>query len=144
MTEASQVARDASLRQQEKTAERDRAKAAKAYLLEARKRVEEALGLARGAAGEGRCARGAPTGGRRSATGTSERLDERDEPIATDPNALQVVSRVRLNTGAAGDVAELRGDGKAVVLIGTMRLVVAARTLTLLDRAPTLQRARPG
>ena len=62
--------------------------------------------------------------------------------MATDPDALRVGSRVRLNTGATGDVAELRGDGKAVVLVGTMRLVVAARTLTLLPRPTTAARSR--
>ena len=142
VTDASQTAREASLRQQEKTAERDRARTAKAYLLEARKRVEEALALAKGAANEA-SAREARRLVEEGVRIEAERLDEPDEVGVTDPNALQVGSRVRLNTGATGDVAELRGDGKAVVLIGTMRLVVAARSLTVLRReaAPARQRA---
>jgi DNA mismatch repair protein MutS2 len=70
------------------------------------------------------------------------RLDEPDEAAVGDRDALQAGSRVRLNTGATGDVAELRGDGKAVVLVGTMRLVVAARTLTVLRREPAPARQR--
>lgn len=138
----SQQAREAVLRQQEKTAERDRARTAKAYLLEARKRVEEALALARGAADEAsakEARRLVEEGVRREA----QRLGEPDEVVRGDANALQVGSRVRLDTGATGDLAELRGDGKAVVLVGTMRLVVAARTLAVLQRPLTSVRARP-
>ena len=137
----SQSVREATLRQQEKTAERDRAKTAKAYLLEARKRIEEALALARGATDEA-SAKEARRLVEEGVRHESARLDEPDDILPGDPNALQVGSRVRLNTGAAGDVAELRGDGRAVVLVGTMRLVVAARTLTVLKReaAPTRQR----
>ena len=141
VTAESQQLREDALRQQEKTAERDRARTAKAYLLEARKRVEEALSLARGAADEAsaREARRLVEEGVRT---EAARLDEPDAPVLQDPNALVVGSRVRLNTGATGDVAELRGDGKAVVLVGTMRLVVASRTLSVLARpaAPVQRR----
>src|SRR5690606_29130585 len=44
--------REAALRRREKDAERDLARQAKAYLLEARNRVEQALSLAKGAADE--------------------------------------------------------------------------------------------
>jgi DNA mismatch repair protein MutS2 len=134
-TSESQLAREAALRQQEKTAERDRARSAKAYLLEARKVVEQALALAKGAADESaaREARRLVEEGVRQET---ERLDETDLVPAADPQAVQVGSRVRLSTGASGDVMELRGDGKAVVVVGTMRLVVAVRTLTLLAKQP--------
>jgi DNA mismatch repair protein MutS2 len=37
-------------------------------------------------------------------------------------------------------VAELRSDGKAVVMVGTMRLVVAAKSLVLLAKS---ERSRP-
>lgn len=141
VTAEGHAAREAALRQQEKTAERDRARTAKAYLLEARKRIEEALALAKGATDEA----GAKEARRLVEEGVrqeSSRLEEPDEVAAGDPHALQAGSRVRLSTGATGDVAELRGDGKAVVLVGTMRLVVASRTLTVLKRetAPARQR----
>ena len=45
---AVQAAREAELKRQEKEAERERAKQAKAYLLQARKLVEDALALAKG------------------------------------------------------------------------------------------------
>jgi DNA mismatch repair protein MutS2 len=142
LTDESQRAREIVLRQQEKTAERDRARSAKAYLLQARKLVEDALALAKGAADEAsaREARRLVEEGVRQET---QRLDEPDVAPAVDPQALQVGSRVRLGTGASGDVVELRGDGRAVVLVGTMRLVVAARTLTLLAKqaAPATPRA---
>ncbi len=138
VTAESHQLRESALKQQEKIAERDRARTAKAYLLEARKLVENALALAKGAADEASAkeARRLVEDGVRQ---ESLRLDEPDAVVANDPNALRAGSRVRLNTGATGDVAELRGDGKAVVLVGTMRLVVAARTLTVL----AMQAPRP-
>ncbi len=141
VTSASQAARELELRQAEKSAERDRARQAKAYLLEARKRVEEALALARGAADEASAkeARRLVEEGVRT---ESLRLDEDATPASGDGSALRVGSRVRLNTGAAGDVMELRGDGKAVVVVGTMRLVVAARTLTVLRGKDAVSRPR--
>ena len=140
--EASQREREATLRREEKEAERERAKQAKAYLLEARKRVEEALALAKGAADEAaarEARRLVEEGVRREA----DRLDE-DEPVP-DPTgpALAVGARVRLDTGATGEVAELRGDGRAVVLVGAMRLVVKAGSLARLRDQEVARTARP-
>ncbi|MES2123430.1 MAG: Smr/MutS family protein, partial [Gemmatimonadota bacterium] len=131
MTDASLTARESAVRVAEKDAERDRARQAKAYLLEARRRVEEALSLAKGAADEA------------SAREARRILEEgvRDEArILEEPDPLPegagervaVGSRVRLTTGSTGEVIELRSDGRAVVTVGTMRLVVAARSLVLL------------
>jgi DNA mismatch repair protein MutS2 len=139
--EAALGLRETTLRQQEKTAERDRARTAKAYLLEARKRVEEALAMVRGATDEA-SAREARRLVEEGVRQESQRLDEPDEGPAVDAAALRVGSRVRLNTGAVGDVAEVRGDGRAVVLVGTVRLVIAARSLTVLERGPA-PRVRP-
>jgi DNA mismatch repair protein MutS2 len=50
---------------------------------------------------------------------------------------------VRLNTGATGEVTEVRADGRAVVRVGTMRLVVAARTLTPVGKSDGPSRVRP-
>lgn len=133
VTEASQRGREAELKRQEKDAERDRARQAKAYLLEARKRVEEALALAKGAADEAsaREARQILEEGVREET---RRLDEPDALPVGAGERLSVGARVRLTTGSTGEVAELRSDGKAVVLVGTMRLVVAAKSLVVLAR----------
>jgi DNA mismatch repair protein MutS2 len=131
-TAEAQAAREATLRLEEKEATRERARQAKAYLLEARKRVEAALSLAQGAGHEAsaREARRLVEEGIRSEAAT---LDEPEALRPVDPSARLVVgARVRLTTGATGEVAELRGDGRAVVLVGAMRLVVKAATLEVL------------
>jgi DNA mismatch repair protein MutS2 len=120
------------LRQEEKEAARDRARQAKAYLLEARKRVEAALSLAQGAGHEAaaREARRLVEEGIRAEAG---HLEEPEAQRPADPSARLVVgARVRLTTGAIGEVGELRGDGRAVVVVGAMRLVVKAATLVVL------------
>lgn len=131
VTAESQAARDKELRKREKEAERDRAKQAKAYLLEARKRVDGALALAQGAVDEAsaREARRLVEDGVRD---ESIKLDQTYEPGPASGDGVIVGSRVRLNTGSTGEVAELRGDGKAVVVIGAMRLVVQVKSLTAL------------
>jgi DNA mismatch repair protein MutS2 len=137
-----QAARDAELKRQEKEAERERAKQAKAYLLQARKLVEDALALAKGAVDEAtaREARRLVEEGVRS---ESRRLDERDplEPAGT--GAIAVGRRVRLSTGTTGEVAEMRSDGKVVVMVGTMRLVVTAASLTPLNANEVAPKAKP-
>jgi DNA mismatch repair protein MutS2 len=141
-TAEAQASREATLRQEEKEAARDRARQAKAYLLEARKRVEAALSLAQGAGHEAaaREARRLVEEGIRAEAAT---LDEPEAPRPADPSARLVVgARVRLTTGATGEVAELRGDGRAVVLVGAMRLVVKAATLEVL-RDQSVPRASP-
>jgi DNA mismatch repair protein MutS2 len=72
----------------------------------------------------------------------SERLDE-DAPLAPgDASRLEVGCRVRLVTGATGNLTELRGDGRAVVMVGAMRLVLRATTLTRLADADRPARPR--
>jgi DNA mismatch repair protein MutS2 len=128
-TETAQQARATELRQREKDAERDRARQAKAYLLEARKKVEDALSMARGAADEvtAREARRLLEEGIRE---ESTRLEESEPIVALSADAIAVGDRVRLGTGATGQLAEIRNDGRAVVLVGAMRLVVKTGTLT--------------
>lgn len=123
------AARESEWSRKEKDAERERARQAKAYLLEARKRVDEALALAKGAADEASAkeARRLVEGGVRD---EAARLDEIDSYAPGVAGALAVGATVRLNTGATGEVAELRSDGRAVVQVGAMRLVVKSGTLT--------------
>jgi len=141
-TRAAVEAREAAFREEERTASRDRARQAKAYLLEARKQVEAALALAKGAVDEAAAkeARRLVEEGIRAEAGV---LDEESVPAAGDAAAIAVGARVRLGTGATGEVAELRGDGRAVVLVGAMRLVVKAATLTRLADAPPKRAATP-
>ncbi len=121
-----QRAREATLRAREKDAERKGRGEARRFLLEARERVEEALRAATAATDE-QTARDA----RRSledaisAEGRALEAAEGEEPAAVGGGAgLQVGQRVRLGTGGIGELLELRGDGKAVVIAGAMRLVV--------------------
>lgn len=142
VTDRDQTEREAVLREQERDAERDRARQAKAYLLEARKRVEDALALAKGAVDEvaAREARRLVEEGVRE---QADRLDEAIESVAPAAGRLGVGARVRLGTGATGEVAELRTDGRAVVLVGAMRLVVKSSTLTRLADSTKPTRALP-
>jgi DNA mismatch repair protein MutS2 len=132
MTADAQAAREAALRQEEKEATRERARQAKAYLLEARKRVEAALSLAQGAGHEA-SAREARRLVEEGIRAEAEQLEEPEAQRAAGPGTQLVVgARVRLTTGAIGEVGELRGDGRAVVVVGAMRLVVKAATLVVL------------
>lgn len=142
MTAELQAAREAELKRQEKEAERERAKQAKAYLLQARKLVEDALALAKGAADEASAkeARRLVEEGVRS---ESRRLDERDTLEPAGSGAIAIGRRVRLSTGTVGEVAEIRSDGKVVVMVGTMRLVVTAASLTPLNAAEAAPKAKP-
>lgn len=140
-TAASQAARETELRQREKHAERERARQAKAYLLEARKRVEQALELAK-EAGDQATAREARRLVEDGIREQAARLDEPAEVVGAGAGGLRVGRRVRLNTGVTGELAELRGDGKAVVLVGTMRLVVVAGTLAPVASSEPAARAR--
>lgn len=127
----------------EKEADRERARQSKAYLLEARKVVEAALALAKGAADEAAAkeARRLVEEGIRS---ESHRLDEQDGELPGGTGMLEVGATVRLNTGATGEVAELRSDGRAVVQVGAMRLVVKAGTLSrIADRGRPRRQVEP-
>lgn len=126
--------REAALRTAEREGERERARQAKAYLLEARKRVETALAQARGAVDEA-SAREARRLIEEGVRQQSIALEEHHDAVIGDPQSLVVGARVRLGTGAVGELAELRPDGRAIVLVGSMRLVVKATTLTRLPDA---------
>ena len=126
-----QRAREADLRSREKDAERKARGEARRFLLDAREKVEEALRAA-GAAGDDQAAREA----RRTledairAEGEALEAGAATEPVAVGGGgALQVGQRVRLAGGGTGEVLELRGDGKVVVMGGSVRMVVPAESL---------------
>jgi DNA mismatch repair protein MutS2 len=131
----SQAAREAGLKRQEKEAEREGRKQARAHLLEARQRVEEALAAARGAGDE--------AAAREARRLVEEGVREAGEALAeggaagqrgSGAETLETGSRVRLESGGTGDVTEIRSDGKVVVTVGAMRVVVDPRTLALVSR----------
>jgi DNA mismatch repair protein MutS2 len=125
--QVSQAAREAELKRLEKDAEREGRRQARAYLMEARERVEAALGAARGAADEAaaREARrlvedaireeGEALGKAEKAERT-EKAETRGEPSIGD--------RVRVTTGGTGKVIEVRSDKKLVVALGAMKIVL--------------------
>jgi DNA mismatch repair protein MutS2 len=135
--QAAQAARDAELRRREKDAERSGRQQARAYLLEARQLVEQALGAARSEA----AARDARRMVEEGIRAQGEELDraEREDPATGAERAGEVAigDRVRLASGGAGQVLERRADGKLVVAMGAMKIVVDG------DQATPTAGARP-
>jgi DNA mismatch repair protein MutS2 len=137
-----QTARETELKRREKEAEREGRKLARAHLLEARQRVEEALAAARGAVDEA----AAREARRLVEEGIREEGDwlagQRDGyPLAggraagQSPAGEEITpgSKVRLETGGTGEVTEIRPDGKAVVSLGAMRVVTELSALTMIS-----------
>jgi len=132
-----QERREAELARREKTAERRAREQARSYLLEARERVEEALGRARAASSEeeAREARRLVEEGIRRETAA---LADTEEPAAApagpgERDAIRVGTRVRLASGGAGEVAEIREDGRLVVVAGAVRLVVDPKNVVAVE-----------
>jgi DNA mismatch repair protein MutS2 len=129
-----QSAREAELKRREKDSERQARQQARAFLLDARQRVEEALSAARGAADESaaRDARRIVEEGIRQAG--EELVEERGSGAGgqSDMGAEEIAIglRVRLGNGGVGEVAEVRADGRVVVSIGSMRVVTDRSNLT--------------
>ncbi len=133
----SQRAREVELKRREKEAERTGRQQARTFLLEARQRVEAALGTARAAADEGaaREARRLVEEGIKAEGEQLSALDQPSEPAAgSDDDRVEVGARVRIPAGSVGEVLELRGDGRVVVAVGAMRMVVDRQGLVLLPR----------
>jgi DNA mismatch repair protein MutS2 len=122
----SQGAREAELKRREKDAERAGRQQARAYLLEARERVEVALGAARGAAEDAaREARRLVEDGIREQGEALEAVERAAHPAPAERSGdLAVGDRVRLASGGAGQVLEIRADGRLVVAMGAMKMVV--------------------
>jgi DNA mismatch repair protein MutS2 len=135
--QASQTAREAELRRREKEAERAGRQQARAYLLEARELVEQALGAAR-AETSAKEARRMVEDGIRAQGEELERVEQVD-PVATSEQeeTLAVGDRVRLAGGGAGQVLEVRADGRLIVAMGAMKMVVDADQATRTAAKPT-------
>jgi DNA mismatch repair protein MutS2 len=133
----SQRARDAELKRREKDAERVGRQQARSFLLEARQRVEAALGTARAAADEA-AAREARRLVEEGIKAEGERLSALDQPLeaaaGSSEDSVEVGARVRIPAGSVGEVLELRGDGRVVVAVGAMRMVVDRSGLVVLPR----------
>jgi DNA mismatch repair protein MutS2 len=142
----SQAGREAQLKRREKDAEREGRKQARAHLLEARQRVEEALAAARGAVDESaaRDARRSIEEGIRLEGEALERAEEAESAEATErAEKVGVGDRVRLPEGPVGQVLEVRSDGKLVVAAGAVRMVVEQAGLSLLPASASSARSAP-
>ena len=130
-----QTARETELKRREKDAERQGRQQARAYLLDARQRVEAALGAARGAADE--------AAAREARRLVEEGVREAGEALADSGTAgqrdsdtdaqLPIGARVRLESGGSGEVMEVRSDGKVVVAAGSIRMVADRASLTVVS-----------
>jgi len=135
--------RAAELKRREKEADRLGRQEARRHLLEARARVEEALRLAQGAVDPDK-ARQARRVVEDAANEAREALAAADRPTADQPvgGAVTVGRRVRLATGGTGTVREIRGDGKAVVTLGAVKVVVPLSECEPVAGPPPKERPR--
>jgi DNA mismatch repair protein MutS2 len=134
--------REDELRRRERDADRRGREQARAYLLEARQRVEEALGAARHAVDE-TAAREARRLVEEGISAGARALAEADLEEKGEGSDVGVGSRVRTPAAGIGTVAELRGDGRAVVMVGSLRVVVEARQLEVLKGEAPKAAAQP-
>jgi len=137
---AAQIARDldnlanletleAELRARDKALDKDARERARAYLLEARKTVEAALGQARAAMNDA-TAREA----RRMVEEAIEKTGGQAVERLGGSRDFSVGDRVRTGQGKVGVVTEIRSDGRVVVEVGAIRLVIAPEMLEHADR----------
>jgi DNA mismatch repair protein MutS2 len=112
--------RDTTLRDREQSLDAGARERARAYLLAARKTVEAALGQARAAMSEATAKEA-----RRMVEEAIEKTAGKMESANVGTKDLKVGDRVRTGQGKVGVVAEIRSDGRVVVEIGSIRLVVA-------------------
>ncbi len=128
--------RERTLSGRERTLDARARDQARAYLLEARKTVEAALGQARAAVDEA-TAREARRQLEQAIAAGNRALDEaRDEgPGPRERDArVEVGSHVRTPVGSVGKVLELRADGHAAVEVGSVRLVLDVAELRVVDQ----------
>jgi len=141
-----QKERDAALRLREKNAERTAREQARQFLLEARAQVEAAIARAQSAGEDS--AREARRLVEQAVGGAAEALQRLDPPSAAaqgvEAAAFAVGDPVRLQSGTAGEVLEIRGDARIVVRVGSLKLVAEPGSLTPVPGGGTDPPARRG
>jgi DNA mismatch repair protein MutS2 len=110
---------ETELRTREKALDKDAREKARAYLLEARKTVEAALGQARAAMNDATAKEA-----RRLVEDAIEKTGGQAGTRMGGLANLAVGDRVRTGQGKVGTVAEIKNDGRVVVEIGAIRLIV--------------------
>jgi DNA mismatch repair protein MutS2 len=123
----------------EKALDKDARDRARAYLLEARKTVEAALGQARAAVNEAT----AKEARRMVEEAIEKTAGGRADGQMGRETDFKIGERVRTEQGKVGVVAEIRSDGRVVVEIGPIRLVIAPDLLTRADGPPAHRPIRP-
>lgn len=135
-----QDVREADLRRRLQESEREARAQARAYLLEARRRVEEALAVARAAVNEAtaREARRLVEEGIRQEQEATAPPEPVAEPAGGRPSteSLEPGIRVRLANGTVGDILGHRSDGRLELRVGVMRMVVDPREAVDIVAAP--------
>jgi DNA mismatch repair protein MutS2 len=129
---------ETELRAREKALDKDARERARAYLLEARKTVEAALGQARAAVTEATAKEA-----RRIVEAAIEKTAGRPDGQTAGATDLKPGERVRTGQGRVGVVAEIRSDGRVVVEIGSVRLVIAPELLERVDGPSGRPAVRP-
>jgi len=122
----------------EKALDKDARERARAYLLEARKTVEAALAQARAAVDEATAKEA-----RRMVEDAIEKTGKL-ESRNVGMKDLKVGDRVRTGQGKVGVVKEVRDNGRIVVEVGAIRLVIASDLLELVEspsNIPTVPRS---
>ncbi|MGE0354916.1 MAG: endonuclease MutS2, partial [Gemmatimonadales bacterium] len=133
--------RETELRKREREAERLARKETRAYLLQARRRVEEAIQQVKTA--EEDASREARRQVEEAIQSEARALADAEaaEAAETVPVDAPLLAgqRVRLATGTTGRVQEVRSDGRIVVVAGAVRMVLDPSALTpIAGEAPRL------
>jgi DNA mismatch repair protein MutS2 len=125
--------RERDLKARAREAEQSARAQTRAFLLEARQKVEEAIQRARTATDDD-SAREARRLVEEAARVESEALrnGQADGRTGGQREQLEVGARVRLESGTAGSVLEVRGDGKVMVGIGSMKVLMPSDGLVLM------------
>lgn len=129
---ASQAERETELNRREREAEKQSRKEAKSYLMEARRRVEAAITSVQATAAEEAAAREARRlveEGIQAEARALEQAEAEERAERVRPTVL-VGQRVKVGQGGTGTVQEIRTDGKLVVMVGSVRMVIDPATVT--------------
>ncbi len=124
--------RERAVRARERALDAAAREQARAYLLEARKQVEAALGRARAAVDEAT----AREARRLVESAIADTKTARDEGRGTGDaggTPIAVGDRARVGAGAVGVVREVREDGTVVLETGSVRLVVPVTELAVVE-----------
>jgi DNA mismatch repair protein MutS2 len=130
--------RASALDARERALDKDARERARAYLLEARKTVEAALGQARAAVNEATAKEA-----RRMVEEAIEKTAGRPDGPTGGSADLRVGDRVKTGQGKVGTVTEVRSDGRVVVEVGAVRLVIAPELLERVDGPSGRPAVRP-